>query len=362
MIYAAFLPFCFLTYYSVILSISEVAKHIQNRIKALLYIPLFLKNAADYIFPRIPDDDEMAAKVGVTETTIEPASFPHPTNSKIIFWDLPGIGTPNYPDLKTYCEKVMLEKYDTFLIFTAGRFTENDLKLAVKIRSVEKKFFFIRTKIDDNVRAEKRKRSFDEESMLNEIRRDCSKNLVDLVEDIREIFLISNHYPAKWDFHRLTEAIIDVLPVRQRESLILSLGIVKNLSTEILRRKIEVLNSRIWMVASASFAAAIVPLPGLSIAVDLTLITAEIAFYRSQLGLPEEGSERFRDAECPEPRKSSQVLPHDCYASGKPYSRVFCRVSYRGIYSVYSILRIGHSRLYVVWLYVLFSAAVFDRA
>ena len=237
----------------------------------------------------------MAAKVGVTETTIEPASFPHPTNSKIKFWDLPGIGTPNYPDLKTYCEKVMLEKYDTFLIFTAGRFTENDLKLAEKIRSVEKKFFFIRTKIDDNVRAEKRKRNFDEESMLNKIRRDCSKNLVDLVEDIRDIFLISNHHPVKWDFLRLTEAIIDVLPVRQRESLILSLGIVKSLSTEILQRKIEVLKSRMWMVASASFAAAIVPVPGLSIAVDLGLLTAEITFYRSQLGLPEEGSERFEN-------------------------------------------------------------------
>ena len=34
--------------------------------------------------------------------------------------------------------------------------------------------------------------------------------------------------------------------------------------------------------------------PSLSVAVDLTLITAEIAFYKSQLGLSEEGSERFR--------------------------------------------------------------------
>ena len=114
------------------------------------------------------------------------------------------------------------------------------------------------------------------------------------MEDIREIFLISNHDTGKYDFLRLTEAIIDVLPVRQRESLILSLGVVKNLSTEILQRKIEVLKSRMWMVASASFAAATVPLPGLSIAVDLAMITAEIKLYISQLGLPEEGSERFQ--------------------------------------------------------------------
>ena len=69
-------------------------------------------------FPRIPDDGEMAADVGVTETTTETASFLHPSHPKIKFWDLPGIGTPNYPDLKTYCEKVMSEKYMTLFLFS----------------------------------------------------------------------------------------------------------------------------------------------------------------------------------------------------------------------------------------------------
>jgi hypothetical protein len=41
---------------------------------------------------RLKDDDEGAAKTGVTETTTEAAKYPHPTNSKITFWDLPGIG------------------------------------------------------------------------------------------------------------------------------------------------------------------------------------------------------------------------------------------------------------------------------
>ena len=235
----------------------------------------------------------MAAKVGVTETTTEPCRFAHPTNSKICFWDLPGIGTPNLPDLNTYCKKVQLEKYDTFLIFTASRFTENDLKLAKQIKRVKKKFFLIRTKIDENVRAERRKRSFNEEAMLNKIRQDCAKNLDNVASDLKEIFLISNHYPNKWDFVRLTEAILDVLPTRQRESLTLSLGNLTSLSREIVQRKAQVLKGRIFMVASASAVAALVPLPGLSIAVDLKLITGEIDFYRSQLGLPEEGSYDF---------------------------------------------------------------------
>ena len=243
---------------------------------------------------RLYDDDDEAAKVGVTECTAQPTAYDHPTNSNIKFWDLPGIGTPNYPDLKTYCQKVELEKYHTFLIFTAGRFTENDLKLAKKIRSIDKNFFFIRTKIDENVRAEKRKRgAFNEDAMLESIRCNISEHLGDLLTSEQEIFLISNHHPAKWDFARLTGAVLDVLPTYQRESLTLSLGILTSLSTEILKRKVEVLKGRVWIVAAASAAAAVVPIPGLSVAVDIALIMNEISFYRSQLGLPEEGSAEF---------------------------------------------------------------------
>ena len=115
------------------------------------------------------DDDDGAAKVGVTETTRELIAYDHPTNPKIKFWDLPGIGTRNYPNMATYCEKVDLVKFNAFLILTAIRFTEHDLELAKKIKSVNKNFFLIRTKIDENVRAGSRMRSFDEKAMLQQI-------------------------------------------------------------------------------------------------------------------------------------------------------------------------------------------------
>lgn len=242
---------------------------------------------------RLDDDDDEAAKVGVTETTKEPTCYDHPTNQKIKFWDLPGIGTPNYPDIETYCTKVPLENYHTFLIFTSSRFTEKDRQLAKKVGTMKKTFFFIRAKIDENVRAEKRKKLFNEEAMLKKIRSSCSTNLADLLTNEEDIFLISNHYPAKWDFARLTQAILDALPKYQRESLTLSLGILTSLSTEVLQRKVEILKGRIWMVAAASGAVAVVPIPGVSVAVDLMMIMKEISFYRSQLGLPEEGSDRF---------------------------------------------------------------------
>ena len=234
----------------------------------------------------------MAAKVGVEETTTEPSWYAHPTNPKIQFCDLPGVGTPNYPK-DTYWKKVGMERYDTFLIFSQCRFTENDLELARKIRSKDKRFFFIRTRIDIDIENEKRKKLFNKGTVLQKIRRNCFWNLKGLLESSNDIFLINNHDSTKWDFVRLTQAILDVLPARQRESLTLTLNIVTSMSTDILQRKVEVLRGRIWKVAAASGAVAMVPLPGLSFAVDLGLIIREISFYRSQLGLPEADSVEF---------------------------------------------------------------------
>ena len=184
-----------------------------------------------------------------------------------------------------------MERFHAFLILTAGRFTEHDLELAKKIRSSKKKFFLIRTKIDENVRAEKRKKSFNEEAMLQKIRSDCSGNLGDLLSDVRDIFLISNHDRDKWDFARLLQAILNALPTYQRETLVLSLG--NAVTNDIFQKKVEVLRGRIWKVATLSAAVAFFPIPGLSIAVDVGLILNEFALYRSQLDLPEKGTADF---------------------------------------------------------------------
>ena len=210
---------------------------------------------------------------------------------------MPGIGTQTFPDLETYCDKIQFDNYHTFLIFSSSRFTRNDALLAREIRKQGRSFFFIRTKIDENYRAEKRKKSFNEADMLRDIRIDCLKNLVD--EDYNpicgedNIFLISNHHQNKWDFDRLTQAILDVLPRYQRECLTLSLNTLTSLSREILKRKVDVFKRRTWLIAFASALVACAPLPGLSFSVDATMIFFEIRQYIAQLGIPSEGSEIF---------------------------------------------------------------------
>ena len=243
---------------------------------------------------RLQDWDKGAAPVGVTQCTLKPTPYDHPTNANIKFWDLPGIGTPDYPDLETYCEKVELEKYHTYLIFTENRFAQQDLELAKKVRSIDKKFLFIRTKIDDNTRSQSRNPSFDEEAMLTEIRRECLDSLGDLLTEEQDVFLISNHHREKWEFTRLTQAIIDALTRYQREAMTLCLGkAITRSSNEIFQRKVDVLRGRIWKVALASVVAVLIPVPGLPFDADSDVILNELSLYRTQLGLPGIQSSEF---------------------------------------------------------------------
>ena len=199
--------------------------------------------------------------------------------------------------MEMYRKKTQFDKYDTFLILSCTRFTTNDVMLAQEIRKQGKSFFFIRTKIDVDYLAEKRKKSFNEANMLRDIRIDCLKNLPEEgynpISGEDNIFLISNHYPRKWDFDRLTRAILDALPRYQRESLTLSLNALTSLSREILKRKVEIFRGRMWLVAGASAAAALAPILGLSFGVDMVLINYEISQYLAQIGIPKEGSEIF---------------------------------------------------------------------
>ena len=71
-----------------------------------------------------------------------------------------------------------------FFILTAARFTQNDLELAKKIKSMGKQyaFFLIRTKIDIHVDAsnQQRKKRPDVETIFQKIRDHCYRNVKNL--------------------------------------------------------------------------------------------------------------------------------------------------------------------------------------
>lgn len=73
--------------------------------------------------------------------------------AECVIWDLPGVGTPNYPQI-TYLKEMGIRYFDVVILLTATRFTEAELMLVEELRRFEVPFFLVRNKVDADVQAE----------------------------------------------------------------------------------------------------------------------------------------------------------------------------------------------------------------
>ncbi|KAK0134121.1 Interferon-inducible GTPase 5 [Merluccius polli] len=260
----------------------------------------------------IDNKDKRAAPTGVTETTIEPESFPDPRCPNVLIWDLPGIGTTKFP-ADQYLEHVGFEKFDFFIIVSADRFTENDAKLAQEIKKMGKKFYFIRPKIDDNLRAaERSQRTYDEGETLQKIRENCIQGLKDQGVTSPQVFLVSLLDLHKYDFPILLVTIEREMPSLKRDVLILALP---NVCRSVIHKKKEVFSSRIMYYALLSAGATAIPVPGLSIAANVGILVSVLNTYVDGFGLDEKSLEKLSiDTKTPLP-DLMEVMK--CRLSGK---------------------------------------------
>lgn len=127
-------------------------------------------------FRGMKDNDDGAAPTGVVETTMDANAYPHPKYPNMQVWDLPGIGTATFKP-EEYLQKVEFDRFDFFIIVSSERFRANDISLAKEIQKMKKKFYFVRSKIDNDIRAEGRKEKFDKAKTLETIRQYCIKGL-----------------------------------------------------------------------------------------------------------------------------------------------------------------------------------------
>uniref|UniRef100_A0A8C0YKD8 Immunity-related GTPase family, f1 n=2 Tax=Cyprinus carpio TaxID=7962 RepID=A0A8C0YKD8_CYPCA len=240
-------------------------------------------------FRGLGDEEEGSAKTGVVETTTEPEVYLHPKYKNVKVWDLPGIGTPNFK-ADEYLERVQFKRYDFFIIIASDRFRECHTQLAKEIMRMGKKFYFVRSKIDFSITAEKRKKSFDQKTTLETIREDCEKGLRKIGIEDPVVFLISGWELEKYDLNVLQERMEKELPQHKRRVLMLALP---NITLEINDKKKKALEENIGKIAFLSACVAVFPVPGLSIAVDLAIIAVEIEKYCNAFGLDKESLEKL---------------------------------------------------------------------
>ncbi|XP_053191176.1 interferon-inducible GTPase 5-like [Scomber japonicus] len=230
----------------------------------------------------IDNRDERSAPTGVVETTKEVTPYPHPNYPNVTLWDLPGIGTTSFPADK-YLEHVGFDKFDFFIIISDTRFRENDVKLAQEIQKMGKKFYFVRSKIDNNLRDEERsQKEFKEETTLAIIRDNCTKGLQKLDIEAPQVFLVSNFDLHLYDFHLLQETLERELSEHKRNALLLA---VPNVSLEIINKKKEALQAKIKYYALLSAGVVGVPDPGISLVVDINMIVGVVTQYVFAFGL-----------------------------------------------------------------------------
>nr|XP_056703392.1 interferon-inducible GTPase 5-like [Euleptes europaea] len=234
------------------------------------------------------DYEEGAAKVGITQTTMECQAYPHPLFPKVTVWDLPGIGTPEFRP-EDYLKKVNFSQYDFFMIVASERFTENDVFLAHEIKKMKKKFYFVRSKMDSSIAAEMRNPNFKMDKSIQKIQKYCCDNLTEVGESNPRVFLITTRDLNMYDFPHLQEALENDLEDLKREALILALPVF---SRKILEKKKAAMEGYIWKLALVSCAIGAIPVPGLSVFCDIgILVTGLILFYKV-FGLDEDSLRR----------------------------------------------------------------------
>uniref|UniRef100_A0A3Q0RP46 Immunity related GTPase cinema n=1 Tax=Amphilophus citrinellus TaxID=61819 RepID=A0A3Q0RP46_AMPCI len=241
-------------------------------------------------FRGVDNRDEQAAPTGIVETTMEITQYPHPNYPNVLFWDLPGIGTTNFP-ADEYLKLVEFEKFDFFVIISDTRFRENDVKLAQEIQKMEKKFYFVRSKIDNDVNAEKRsQRDFSLEGSLGKIKENCIEGLETGGIKSPKVFLVSSFDLHLYDFPCLQKTLEKELPAHKRDALLFSMP---NINMEIINKKKEAFQAQIKWYSVGSAAVAGVPIPWLSVGVDLTLMVKAVTDYEVGFGLNESSLERL---------------------------------------------------------------------
>lgn len=158
--------------------------------------------------------DAGAAKIGVGETTMEPNPYSFMETRDAVLWDLPGCGTPNFPQ-KTYLKTIGLRYFDAVLVVTASRFTEDDKILMNELKSHKVPYLAIRNKVNIDVSNGKEDFNREKDITLKEIRKDMQKN------GVKDAYLINgkkliNEYQGRKMMVDLLKMILNDRMVAQK--------------------------------------------------------------------------------------------------------------------------------------------------
>ncbi|XP_031208602.1 T-cell-specific guanine nucleotide triphosphate-binding protein 1-like [Mastomys coucha] len=238
----------------------------------------------------VEQDAEGAAPTGVVETTMKRTPYPHAKLQNVTVWDLPGIGSTSFPP-QTYLTEMKFNEYDFFIIISSSRFKENDAQLAKAIAEMKMNFYFVRTKIDNDLDNEQRSKpkTFNKEKILKKILDDCTDQLQKALSSEPPVFLVSNFDMSDYDFPKLETKLLGDLPAHKRHIFSLSL---QSLTEATINYKRDSLKQKVFLEAIKAGIFATIPLGGM-ISDDIENLDETFNLYRSYFGLDDASLENI---------------------------------------------------------------------
>ncbi|XP_028633539.1 T-cell-specific guanine nucleotide triphosphate-binding protein 1-like [Grammomys surdaster] len=238
----------------------------------------------------VGQEEEGAAATGVVETTMKRIAYPHPKLQKVTIWDLPGIGSTNFPP-ESYLTEMKFNEYDFFIIISSTRFKENDAQLAKAIEMMGMNFYFVRTKIDNDLDNEQKSKpkTFNKEKVLMKIRDDCSEHLQEALFHEPPVFLVSNFHMSDYDFPKLETKLLEGLPAHKRHIFLLSL---QSLTEATIKYKRDSLKQKVFLEAVRAGTLASIPFGGMIMG-ELENLDETFNLYRSYFGLDDASLENY---------------------------------------------------------------------
>lgn len=225
--------------------------------------------------------DPEYAPVGVTEFK-EPISYTHPNYPNVILWDLPGIGGENWPR-DTYVKKNKFEKFHFFIIISDTHYRENDVTLVKETKRLGKRFYFVHSKIDQTLsNEEKNGVNFNAETTVTQTRDRCIQGLLKHGVMDPQVFLVSNFDPKAHDFPLLHKTFAKELFDLKKHALPCTMAAIH---LEVINNKKVAYKAEINKYAATSALGALVPIPGLSVAVDIGMVVKAVTEYVIGFGL-----------------------------------------------------------------------------
>jgi len=234
----------------------------------------------------------------VSSSCTSPMPYVYPFNSNIQFWELPPIAKDGRYKKEKFMKEINAERYDMLLLLTSNRFSmSSSCWLAKQFEDLGIPVIFVRTKVDEAVDQDTKTHphTHNLQRCLQRVRKGTLTSLTDNAIHTKFFYLIGAGKPLEYDFADLITSMVDQLKPEKRDAFTLSMIPI---NSAVIAKKWEILNSRIWVLATAS-AASGNKVPKCDSKAETDLILEEVRFYRKQLGAQEDAFRKIRDKDRP---------------------------------------------------------------